>query len=301
MAEDSATPGWFLAALQSPCSGGTIEVDGCPLHYLAWGDPANPPLLLVHGGLAHARWWTAIAPQLARHYYVIAPDLAGHGDSGWRANYTLEAWAADLLAVSRATCGERRPVIVGHSLGGQIAITAAALYGRQLAGVVVVDAPVTRPDPESGALVQHARPLKVYPDLAGAMARFRLLPQQPCENAWLFNYIARHSLREAEGGWSWKFDPAVLSRPLPTSLADYLARAACPLAMVRGEYSAVVPSEAAELMYELCERSAPLIEIACSWHHLLIDQPLAFLSALRALLAAWEHASVPVRRAQAAP
>ncbi len=276
-------------------------MDGSPLHYLAWGDPASPPLLLVHGGLAHARWWTAIAPQLARHYYVIAPDLAGHGDSGRRANYTLEAWAADLLAVSRATCGERRPVIVGHSLGGQIAITAAALYGRQLAGVVVVDAPVTRPDPESGALVQHERPLKVYPDLAGAMARFRLLPQQPCENVWLFNYIARHSLREAEGGWSWKFDPAVLSRPLPTSLADYLARAACPLAMVRGEYSAVVPPETAELMYELCERSAPLIEIPGSWHHLLIDQPLAFLSALRALLAAWEHASVPVRRAQAAP
>jgi pimeloyl-ACP methyl ester carboxylesterase len=78
---------------------------------------------------------------------------------------------------------------------------------------------------------------------------------------------------------------------LPTSLADYLVRASCPLAMVRGEYSAVVPPETAELMYELLERSAPLIEIPCSWHHLLIDQPLAFLAALRALLAAWDHAT----------
>jgi pimeloyl-ACP methyl ester carboxylesterase len=301
MADDGSTPGWFLAALEAPYASHTLEVEGCPLHYLAWGDPARPPLVLVHGGLAHARWWTAIAPQLARHYYVLAPDLAGHGDSGRRAIYTLETWAGDVMAVCHAAAGRRAPVIVGHSLGGQIAITAAAVYGAQLAGVVVVDAPVTRPAPENGALTPRARPLTVYPGLAGAMARFRLLPAQPCENGWLFRYIARHSLREVEGGWSWKFDPAVLSRPLPMSLADYLARAACPLAMVRGEYSAVVPPETAELMYELCGRSAPLIDIPCSWHHLLIDQPLAFLAALRALLAAWDHASVPVRRAQAAP
>lgn len=301
MADDDSTPGWFLAALEAPCASHALDVDGCPLHYLAWGDPARPPLVLVHGGLAHARWWTAIAPQLARHYYVIAPDLAGHGDSGRRAAYTLESWAGDVLAVCQAAAGGRAPVIVGHSLGGQIAITAAALYGAQLAGVVVVDAPVTRPDPESGALAPRARPLTVYPDLAGAMARFRLLPEQPCENAWLFRYIARHSLRQVAGGWSWKFDPTVLARPLPTSLADYLVRASCPLAMVRGEFSAVVPPETAELMYELLDRSAPLIEIPCSWHHLLIDQPLAFLAALRALLAAWDHPSVPVRRTQAAP
>ena len=242
MADDSATPGWFQAALAAPCASHTLEVDGCPLNYLAWGDPARPPLVLVHGGLAHANWWTAIAPQLARHYYVVAPDLAGHGDSGRRAAYTLESWAGDVMAVCQATAGGRAPVIVGHSLGGQIAITAAALYGAQLAGVVVVDAPVTRPDPESGALAQRARPLTVYPDLAGAMARFRLLPQQPCQNAYLFDYIARHSLRQVEGGWRWKFDPAVLSRPLPVSLARQCARtgkrartrtAVCPRAVRR--------------------------------------------------------------------
>lgn len=290
---DGAAPDWFRAALVAPCVHHTLDVDGCALHYIAWGDPAAPPLVLVHGGLAHAQWWTAIAPLLAQHYYVIAPDMAGHGDSGRRAAYLLESWAADLMAVCAAAAGTRAPVLVGHSLGGQVVIACAALYGARLAGVVIVDAPVTRPDPESGALVERVRPLNVYPDLATAMGRFRLLPDQPCENAYLFNHIARHSLRQVDGGWCWKFDPGILARKPPQALADYLTRAGCRVAMVRGEHSAVVPPEIGESMYNLLARRAPLIEIACSWHHLIIDQPLAFLAALRALLAAWDH-SMPL-------
>lgn len=287
---------WWTAALAAPCASHTLDPGGRALHYLAWGDPADPPLVLVHGGLAHARWWSAIAPQLARDYYVIAPDLAGHGDSGWRTagmpDYTLASWAADVLAVCDAACGGRTPFLAGHSLGGQITIVAAALYGARLAGAVVIDAPAETPDPESGALARALPALPVYPDLAMAMTRFRLLPSQPCGNPALLAYIARHSLRQVAGGWGWKFDPAVLARPRPVSLAPELARAACPLALVRGEHSAVVSRQAGHDMVALTGGRAPLVEIPCAWHHLQVDQPLALLSALRALLAAWRH---PVR------
>ena len=68
----------------------------------------------------------------------------------------------------------------------------------------------------------------------------------------------------------------------------------CRVALFRGELSIVVPPETGEYMYELLNRSAPLIEIPQAHHHLILDQPLAFIAALRALLADWEH-SVPRR------
>lgn len=292
----SLTPAWFAEAVAEPPRRHAVQVDGCSINYLAWGDAARPPLVLVHGGLAHAQWWSPLAPLLARHYHVVAPDLAGHGDSGRRAAYSLEAWAADVMGVCAEACGGVAPVLVGHSLGGQIGIVAGARHGRHLAGVVIVDAPVTRPDPESRPS-QHVMPLTVYPDLASAMARFRLIPEQPCDNGFFLDYIARHSLREVEGGWSWKFDPRIMARAMPITLERDLAAMACRVAMLRGEMSVIVPPEIGEYMYELLERSAPLVDIAQAHHHLTVDQPLAFLAALRAILAGWEH-SLPRQRSK---
>jgi len=61
--------------------------------------------------------------------------------------------------------------------------------------------------------------------------------------------------------------------------------------------SAIVPPETGAYMYELLNRNAPLVEIPQAYHHLILDQPLAFIAALRALFADWEH-SVPHRRAE---
>ena len=54
----------------------------------------------MHGGAAHAHWWSFLAPQLAKQYYVVAPDLSGHGDSGRRTSYPRELWAREVLAVA---------------------------------------------------------------------------------------------------------------------------------------------------------------------------------------------------------
>ena len=75
-------------------------------------------------------------------------------------------------------------------------------------------------------------------------------------------------------------------------MSDYLASTRCRVALLRGERSVVVPPETGEYMYELLSRSAPLVEIPEAYHHLLLDRPLAFVAAVRALLADWEH-SVP--------
>ncbi|MES2264554.1 MAG: alpha/beta hydrolase [Pseudomonadota bacterium] len=287
-------PAWFSQALAVTPRQRTVLVRDCPINYLSWGDAARPPLLLVHGGLAHAMWWSALAPQLARDYFIIAPDLSGHGDSGRREPYSLESWADDVMAVCADADLGAAPVLVGHSLGGQIGIVAGARYGAQLAGVVIVDAPVSKPDPESRPS-QRVAPLHSYPDLASGMARFRLIPEQPCENGFFLDHIARHSLRRHAAGWSWKFDPRIMARVMPVSLDRDLAAMRCRVAMMRGELSAIVPPEIGDYMYELLERSAPLVEIPQAGHHLMVDQPLAFLAALRAILAGWEH-SLPRQR-----
>lgn len=287
---------WFEEALAAPYDDRRVLVDGCAIHYLRWGDAAKPGLVLVHGGAAHAHWWSFLAPLLTRQYHVVALDLSGHGDSGRREEYPREIWAQEVMAVAADAGIVGAPVLVGHSLGGLVSIVAASLYGDRLAGAVIVDSPVRAPDPESeeGARGRMFRNPKTYADLATALEHFHLMPPQPLTNPFIIRHVACHSLREVAGGWTWKFDPRVFVRDSTKPMSDYLADARCRVAVLRAEFSDLVPPETGEYMYELLDRNAPIVEIPQAYHHLILDQPLAFIAALRALLADWEH-TVPRR------
>ncbi len=274
------------------------QVEGVRISFLAWGDPARPGLILVHGGAAHAHWWSFLAPQLTHHYRVIAIDLSGHGDSEHRERYTFAQWAAEILAVAENADFPGRPVLVGHSMGGLVSIATAALAGDRLEGAIIVDSPVRRPDPESveGQRGRSFRNPKSYPTVDAAVERFRLVPEQPARNDWILDYIARRSLRPtSDGQYTWKFDPRVFTHRERESLADHLVNVGCRIALMRGEYSRVVPPETQEYMLELLDGNVPLVEIPDAHHHLILDQPLAFIAALRALLADWQH-TVPRHR-----
>jgi pimeloyl-ACP methyl ester carboxylesterase len=285
------TPRWFTQALAVRGEDRSVAVDGCAIHYLRWGDPAKPGLILVHGGAAHAHWWSFLAPQLARQYHVVAPDLSGHGDSGRRESYPRELWAKEILAVGDDAGLVGPPVLVGHSLGGFVSIVAASLYGDRLAGAIIVDSPVRAPDPETeeGARGRSFRNPKTYPDVETAVAHFHLVPPQPCANAYIVEHVARHSLHRVAGGWTWKFDPQVFVRVSLTPMSHYLASARCRVAVFRAELSDLVPPEIGAYMYDLLDRNAPIVEIPQAHHHLTLDQPLAFIAAVRAILADWEH------------
>jgi pimeloyl-ACP methyl ester carboxylesterase len=291
----TAAPGWFLKAIATAPSEHGVAVDGCSINYLSWGGSDLPGLVLIHGGAAHAHWWSHLAPLFVERWHVVALDLSGHGDSGRRAEYTRETWAEEVMAVTADAGFPGPPVIVGHSLGGMVAIETAAAFGEQLAGAVIVDTPVRRPDPESehAARGQAFVSPGVYPDLETALGRFRLVPEQPCENRYIIDYVARHSLHETPAGWTWKFDPRVFGstrRPLRDRLQAISTR----VALFRGDQSLVVPPDIAEYMYELLDRNAPVVSIPESHHHLILDQPIAFVAAVRTLLADWDH-SIPCR------
>ena len=133
---------------------------------------------------------------------------------------------------------------------------------------------------------------KVYEELETAIEHFVLVPPQPCENPYIIRHVAYHSLRRVEGGWTWKFDPRVFLKVTPTPTSEFLANTRCRIGLLRGELSDLVSPEIGAYMYELLDRNAPVVEIPQAHHHLILDQPLAFLAATRALLADWEH-SIP--------
>jgi len=292
-AELADPPAWFTAALATEPEPGFVTVAGTDISYRAWGTAGARGLVLVHGGAAHARWWDHIAPLLTADRRVLAVDLSGHGDSGRRAAYSLDGWAEEVRAVATAGGIAGPPIIIGHSMGGFVALRAAGLFGTHLEGIVVIDSPVQDLTPEDRAARQQRAfgPLRVYPTREAAISRFHPIPDQPTL-PYVLHHVADTSIRAVDGGWSWKFDPAVFGRAQGTP--QLLKQLDCRVALFHAEHG-IVPPHTTELMYDSLGQLAPVIEIPAAGHHVMLDQPIALVTALRTLLADWEH-SHPARR-----
>lgn len=300
--QDSApTPDWFRATLAVPRREGYVDAAGCNVHYFSWGDPANPGVLLLHGFLAHARCFAFIAPFLAQNHHVVAYDFSGMGDSGVRENYPDELRLEELLAVAQNTglfMTGTKPAIIAHSYGGSIGLLAMERYHERFARLVICDLMTLRPErlgahrEERGAppSQEHKRPNRIYPDYETAKGRFILSPPQKVNEPCLFDYMAFHSLKEVEGGWTWKFDPSVFERTGDLHeklLAQGRRMAAAPgdIVIVYGEESELFDADSADYIVECGGGHIPMIGIPDARHHLMLDQPLAFASVLRTLLA----------------
>ncbi len=295
MSNSAEPPDWFTEALAAPVLARTVTVAGTPIAYREFGEDNATGIVLVHGGAAHARWWDHIAPLLALGRRVVAIDLSGHGDSGPREKYTLDGWADEVMAVAADAGITDPPIVIGHSMGGFVALRTAGLYGAQLAGIVVIDSPVQEITPEQQA-ARDARafgPKRVYPTAAAAISRFRPVPDQPVL-PYIREHVAETSIRAVPGGWSWKFDPAVFGRAQATpALLHHLD---CRVAIFHAEHG-IVPPQTTELMYDKLGRRAPMIEIPAAGHHVMMDHPIALVTGIRTLLSDWDH-SLP---AQAGP
>ncbi len=179
------------------------------------------------------------------------------------------------------------PFIIGHSFGGLLTTEYAFEHGDQLGGAVLVDSPIRSPEEEL------AHPLappqlcntRIYETFEEALTHFHLVPPQSCANEYIVEFIARHSLRRVEGGWMWKFDAAALGEhPLEEPYRDDLREARCRLGLIYGERSALVSRETASYISKLMGVGAPVVEVPSAQHHVMLDELLAFISALRAML-----------------
>jgi pimeloyl-ACP methyl ester carboxylesterase len=292
-------PAWFADAMAKHPEVGAVEVEGANIETLIWGERGRPGLLLLHGSGAHAGWWRFIAPFLAEDYRVCAISWSGMGGSDWRTTYTTEAFVAEALAGAQAAGlfeSAVKPVFVGHSFGGHIAIFIAAQHGERLRASVIVDPPIFTPEriAERKARPRKEsvyRPHRVYPTLEQALARFRFAPTQTCENVFIADAIARESLKQVTGqsgeGWTWRFDPFLWKNMRRSSSTPLISKARCPIALIRGERSRLIGAEDAAYMMSLLPEGAPHVAIPDADHHVMVDQPLALVAALRGLLAGW--------------
>lgn len=284
------TPSWFESAIAKPYSSQQVDIDGCPIHYQSWGQQGKPGLLLVHGSGAHSHWWDFIAPLFSDHFHVVAYDLSGMGDSGHRNEYTPESYASELAELTDAVGFASKPVLLGHSFGARVVFKALQSYPHRFAGAILADAPFRPPGHEFELQKrgqQTAKPHRMYDSFAAAKSRFRLFPEQPCDNAYIVEHIAKHSIKETAGGWCWKFDPKVYSRFDYASLFAIQPTAGDKiLAMIYGENSSLYIEKTRvynEELFESLGLPAP-IPLAHAHHHLLLDQPLAFVDTVKDVL-----------------
>lgn len=309
--EEPPAPDWFRRAVAQAPARSFVTSHGTKIEALTWGELGKPGLLLAHGNSAHADWWSFIAPYLAKDYRVTSMSLAGMGASEWRDHYRFEDFADDAEAVSRATGlyqGGRKPIYIGHSFGGGQVFFTAARRPELMDAAVLVDTGFGGPPPEVlrerrkrqeviANIPSADHPRRVYPTLAKALERFRLMPPQPAENHYALDFIARRSLKRApmpDGsgeGFAWKFDPDMWDKLDPSGMqmsdAGPIPRVAVPLVHIYGDKSRIIQRRASGEAGFLT--GVPEIEIPDSHHHVMIDQPLALIAALRTLLATWPH------------
>ncbi len=209
----------------------SVRSSGVALNVLTLGDPRNPPLVLVHGIRDVAASLLVIAEPLADRWYVVMPELRGHSDSDNSNHYSIWPFIYDLHRVIDALALDN-PVVVGHSLGGQIAAHHAAMFPEQVRALVVVEGlgPPDRPhevDADTRLLAQrqqllatmqlpeHARPL---PSVEFAAERLRA--NNPRLTAQRALWLADHGTAiAADGNRYWKFDQRVAQIWLSTDPA----------------------------------------------------------------------------------
>jgi non-heme chloroperoxidase len=188
---------------------------GLELAASAWGDPANPPVLLVHGGGQSRHTWTRMARGLAEAgAYAVAYDQRGHGQSSWPADgdYSDDALVADLCAVARTF--PRPPALVGASIGGLAALR--ALYecpGVRASCLVLIDI-AHRADPAASERIRQFMEANVEGfatvEMVGEAVVTFLGRERPTDLARL----ERNLRRGDDGRWHWHWDPRfVTSRP----------------------------------------------------------------------------------------
>jgi pimeloyl-ACP methyl ester carboxylesterase len=301
-------PDWFQRAIAEPCDSRFVEVVGCAIHYLQWGDPRSPGLLLVPGTGGHAHWFSHVAPLFADQFHVVAMDIAGCGDSGCRAVYTRELIVSEIMDVcsdSGMFAAAVPPILVGHSVGGQHVARVAIAHGNSLLGVIAVDglryAELAR-DPAVKALKgprPAPPPVRIYPDYESAVARFRLspTPEVDIQMPHVLDHIARHSVRKVEGGWTWKFDTALASiASLGLELKDALRDLPCHAAAIYGEHTHLADESLLSSMAEATHGEVPVFRIPGTSHYPMLDSPLAFIAAVKGIGLSWVAAALRSRR-----
>ncbi len=282
-----------------------VEVNRTRLRAWCWGDPTDPPVILVHGAFDHGRMWDDFAPRLVGlGFHAVAIDVRGHGESGrLGSGMAWSASAIDLCELARVlarTPGE--PVgIIGHSMGGGMALTAAATAPERFAWLVNLDG---LGPPADG--FGDDDPVRAATEALDAIDRVRARPPRPWASRAelaerrgtvnvrlprrVLDHLVEHGTREVEGGVVWTWDPIFRTGipdgfSLDAILAQYRHVDVPVLVLVSSEEDAwteVHDEEAARRVAHLPD--GRLESVPDAGHYVHVEQPDHVLARIAAFL-----------------
>jgi pimeloyl-ACP methyl ester carboxylesterase len=247
---------------------------------------------LIHGLGDGSYVWNDFLPTITSHYDTVAVDLRGHGDSDWdpETRYDVRTHVVDVIHVVRAL-GLDHLVLIGHSMGGDIAIRVATECCKRIEGLVVVDF-CPNPSPESAQRIRadFDASHQAYPSIEDYAAW--LAATRPLVSKDILLRLAKCALRaQADMGFRLKADPAITRSRRDESdcearesvLWTLFPRVPCPVLVVRGAGSAVLHRDVAERMINSFP-DARLQSVPSAGHGVVLDNPEGFASAVRPFL-----------------
>ena len=267
------------------------------LHYVDWGNLNRPLLVLIHGGRDHARSWDWVAQALRDDYHVIAPDLRGHGDSELArgSEYAMIEYGVDIAQL--LTQLDAFPVtLIGHSLGGGIALQYTGVYPDKVTKVVAIEGLGPPPHMIQQKKSAHERMqgwITQMRDLAGRLPRRyqtldEAIKRMREANTHLSEEQAYHltihgTHRNEDGTYTWKFDNYVRAHsPYRFNVEDawdIWGRITCQTLLIRGAESWASDPEKDGRAKAFCNAQVVTIPNAGHWvHHDQLDHFLRVVS-----------------------
>lgn len=295
--DGAGTPGDGFQAAQADTREIPMETndypsaDGLRLRGDAWGNPEDPPVLLLHGGGQTRNAWSGTAESLARDgWYAVSVDLRGHGESEWSPNgdYLHDHFGNDVGSLARRF--RTKPVIIGASLGG---ISAMLALGDSpddpvARALILVDIAV-RMEPAGAERIiafMKSRPdgFATLDEVADAVAEYNPHRPRPKDVSGL----AKNLRLGEDGRYRWHWDPQFLDGPRkmnsrPAHDPDRLDRCArtisIPTLLVRGRMSDLLSQEGADEFLEIVPH-AKFADVSDAGHMVAGDRNDLFTNAV---------------------
>jgi pimeloyl-ACP methyl ester carboxylesterase len=260
-------------------------------HFLEWGDPSNPTVLLLHGGNQSAHSWDLVSLHLSDRYHVLALDQRGHGDSEWNrgADYSVGAMAEDAEAFLEDR-GVANPIIFGHSMGGMVTLALSSRRPALPKAVAIVDVGPELSERGTRMIGDFVQRNVEFDDLEEFLGRVdKYDPYR--SRAHIERTVKYNLLRRADGRYVSKVDRRRYHtgghegrvRRLGAPSYEDIGRMDFPVLVVRGGESNVLEPEAAERFVAALPKGQ-LVTVPSCGHNVHSQNTPGFLQAIAPFL-----------------
>lgn len=257
-----------------------VTANGLKHHYLEWGDPAAPAIVLLHGTTSNAHSWDQVSAALAPRYRVLAIDCRNHGDSEASFDTFSRLALTDDVAAIVDELGLQQFSLIGHSMGGGTAMKYTGLHPDRVEKLAVEDiGPEVGPEGSKKARAFIGSTPAEF-DSVDAYIERQKINKKRADDDWLRYQAQFATIPLPNGKLKTKFRPFPPSDPPPPGeMWEHVKQITCPVLLLRGSDSDVLTADIANRMLAAMP-TARLVTIPDCWHSLHDDNPKDYIAAV---------------------